>query len=755
MADISIININGTDEYNIKDSSARTDINTINSTLIEAQSEDKGKVWKTDPVTGIPSWRTGEGGSGDYEDLSNLPTINNNTIIGDLTSAELGLQDELEAGDNITIEGNVISAVAGSSLPSGGLTGQVLTKYSNLDDATMWADVPVMQGASNYSDGVEGLAPKPYAGDVGKALFADGQYHTIYSAASGSTILVVTTDSALFGRTVYITDGNHTTSETMGQFGECYFTDISMFGNVLISCTDAEGNEAKASLNLTYFGTYQCNLTLNFATLRFTSSDLDLVGLEVAVWHNGIQIGTTSLRLMGGELVADFIVEELGDYTARIDSPKGLCRENVSVIALRQVYLVRLELYHIYAYQIDENNSDPATCVTEFNSPWGYENVNFTPAHMDFTNDVFEMGSWTGNEFFFPRPCLLGYDGTVIKYLDKNDYTKDVDGNTVDISSASVNGNVMIEFPTVYFARWQSANKTYVCISNKKVSDDFDAYAHHDTNGNVLPYIYIAAYDGSYDGTRLRSLSGKAAHNRSQLTSGYIMSNATRQQEVNFAKTNNIGIASGHEGHYTWHKADWDMVVDLLTLIGMSTDFQTTFGRGKDTGGSSATSTGFVTTGSMNTKGMFWGENAGAAGVKVFGIENFWANIWKACAGWVNANGTQKVKMTYGTEDGSTATNFNFDGSGYVAISGATPSGTNGGYISKWKKTASGFIPYQASGSQTTYMCDGLWFNNGQNNYAIVGGLSGNGLLCGAVYSYLSAAYSAASWNIGAALTCK
>lgn len=754
MADISIININGTDEYNIKDSSARTDINTINSTLIEAQSEDKGKVWKTDPVTGIPSWRTGEGGSGDYEDLSNLPTINNNTIIGDLTSADLGLQDELEAGYNISIEGNVISAV-GSSFPSGGLKGMFLTKFSNLDEDVIWDYIPVMQGATNYSNGEEGLAPKPYAGDVGKALFADGQYHTIYSAASGSTILAVTTDSALFGRTVTITDGVHSATATMGNDGECYFTDISMFGNVLISCTDAEGNEAKASLNLTYFGTYQCNLTLNFATLRFTSSDLDLVGMEVAVWHNGIQIGTTSLRLMGGELVADFIVEELGDYTAILTpSSKGLGRANVTVTALRQVYGVPLMLYHMYAYQIDENNSDPATCVTEFNSPWGYENVNFTPAHMDFTNDVFEMGSWTGNEFFFPRPCLLGYDGTVITYLDKNDYTKDVDGNTVDISSASVNGNVMIEFPTVYFARWQSANKTYVCISNKKVSDDFDAYAHHDINGNVLPYIYIAAYDGSYDGTKLRSLSGKAAHNREQLTNGYIMSNTTRQQEVNFAKANNIGIASGHEGYYTWHKADRDLVVDLLTLIGMSTDSQTTFGRGRDTGGT-PTSTGFVTTGSMNTRGMFWGENAGAAGVKVFGIENFWANIAKACAGWINANGTQKVKMTYGTEDGSSATGFNFDGTGYATISGATPSGTSGGYINKWKKTMYGLIPYQASGSQTTYMCDGLWFTNGQNRYALVGGSSSDILRCGAVCSNLSDASSTAWWSYGAALTCK
>lgn len=646
-------------------------------------------------------------------------------------------------------------------VPSGGTTGQVLQKASDADGDVEWGDVdigniPVMRGATNYDDGEKGLAPKPTTTDVGKALFGDGHYHTIYSAASGSTVLAVTTDSALYGRTVTLTDGTHTMTETMGNDGECYFTDVTMFGSVTLSCTDSQGNEAKASLNLTYFGTYQCNLTLNFATLHFTSSDLDIIGKTVTVYKNNVQVATTTLRLVGGQMVADVFVEELGDYVAKVEqSTSGIGTANVTVSALRQTYNVPLLIYHIYAYQIDENDSNPATCVTPYESPWGCENLNFTPAHMDFANDTFDMGSWTGDEFFFPKPCMLKYDGTVDYYLDPNDYTKKADGTASDVANFAYNGNVMVEFPTVYFNRWQASGRTYVVMSDKQLTSDFYAYAHLDKNGNVLPYIYLAAYDGSYDGTRLRSISGKAYHNQNALTSGYIMSNTTRQQEINFALANNNGIADGHEGYYTTHKADGDLVIDLLTLIGYSTNSQATFGRGRDTGYVSATNTGIVTTGSMNTKGMFWGENQGAAGVKVFGIENFWGNLWKQRAGWINANGTQKVKMTWGQEDGSTVNGFNTTGSGYVTISGATPAGTSGGYINKWKKTAQGFVPYNAAGSDSTYVCDGLWFNNSQVDYAFCGGHSAGGLLVGAFCSHLYDAVSVAYWSFGAALSCK
>ena len=157
----------------------------------------------------------------------------------------------------------------------------------------------------------------------------------------------------------------------------------------------------------------------------------------------------------------------------------------------------------------------------------------------------------------------------------------------------------------------------------------------------------------------------------------------------------------------------------------------------------------------MNTKGMFWGSNDQTSGVKVFGMENVWGNLWRRTAGWINANGTQKVKLTRGTHDGSTATDYNTDGSGYKTIANATPAGTSGGYISSMKTEAFGRLPVTASGSSSTYEADGMWYNNSQVHYACVGGYWSYALLVGPFCAnlYTPASYSTSAY--GAALSCK
>ena len=66
-----------------------------------------------------------------------------------------------------------------------------------------------------------------------------------------------------------------------------------------------------------------------------------------------------------------------------------------------------------------------------------------------------------------------------------------------------------------------------------------------------------------------------------------------------------------------------------------------------------------------------------------------------------------------------------------------------------------GRIPVTASGSGTTYETDGMWFNNGQNNYALFGGNWGSALRCGGFYVTLNNAASATHAYNGAALSCK
>ena len=69
--------------------------------------------------------------------------------------------------------------------------------------------------------------------------------------------------------------------------------------------------------------------------------------------------------------------------------------------------------------------------------------------------------------------------------------------------------------------------------------------------------------------------------------------------------------------------------------------------------------------------------------------------------------------------------------------------------------TDNGLIPTIASGSATTYYCDGYGFNNSQVDYAYVGGESAAVSFVGALCSVLNAASSRADAGVGAALSCK
>ena len=123
--------------------------------------------------------------------------------------------------------------------------------------------------------------------------------------------------------------------------------------------------------------------------------------------------------------------------------------------------------------------------------------------------------------------------------------------------------------------------------------------------------------------------------------------------------------------------------------------------------------------------------------------------------GWINNKGTQKIKMTYGQSDGSTTDGYNLDGTGYITVANSTLSGTHGGYISKMLITDNGLIPTIASGSVTTYYCDGLFFNNSQVDYACVGGNSDCPSRAGALCLALDSASSHAGWYTGASISCK
>ena len=120
-------------------------------------------------------------------------------------------------------------------------------------------------------------------------------------------------------------------------------------------------------------------------------------------------------------------------------------------------------------------------------------------------------------------------------------------------------------------------------------------------------------------------------------------------------------------------------------------------------------------------------------------------------------DGVQKVKLTYGQEDGSTQDGFDFTGSGYIS-KGVTPAGISGQYLYQQSFNKDGIFPKNAdsnNASASKYYCDGFWFNNSGTRVPRRGGASGDGATCGVSYAGLYNAASYAGWGVGAALSCK
>lgn len=401
----------------------------------------------------------------------------------------------------------------------------------------------------------------------------------------------------------------------------------------------------------------------------------------------------------------------------------------------------------IYGFHINAAEGDPASRVTYLEDA-----VGMTPAAMNFTTGVFNFGSWE-NAFFMPKPCMLKSDGTVAYYLDPSDYTKKADGTTAsDVANTSFDGNAMMEWGQNGKKIWlkivpssdgKSAN---VYIADYQADDDYTDYPFHNCDGDSVDHFYTPIYNGSVISNTMRSLSGQTVSKSLQGTA-----------EMTAAKANNTGAKE------LWNIecfADRQLINFLLILMGKSTNVQKVFGEGAHTNGSEAINDTFVT-GIHNDKGLFYGTNSGSVAsnsfgncVKVFGMENYWGFQWRRTRGLILANGAMKVKLTKGTEDGTTASDYNTDGTGYKSV-GVTPSGTSGGYIREMKFTEDGMFPAVADGDSSHYYCDGLWFNNAISAFALFGGYSNGSSKVGAFFVRLDYAVSSAGWSLGAALSCK
>ena len=452
-----------------------------------------------------------------------------------------------------------------------------------------------------------------------------------------------------------------------------------------------------------------------------------------------------------------------------------------------KVYLKGKLKRTIYGWHVDPDILDSSNAITYLKDA-----IGMIPASMG--SSTFNYGSWE-NAFFMPKPCMLKSNGKVDYYLDPNDYTKKLNGTASDISNPNYDGNAMMQWPKIWFkyVKGVKEGQGYFYVANYKADGNFHCWCNYDSENNEIDHFYTAIYNGtsfanysssktyvindfaiydnklykcntniatkeSFDNTKWDLVSNTApVFNKIRSLSGVRLTNnngnaqTTTATEVTRATANNTTSAAEW---YIETFSDRLLINGLLVLMGKSLNTQAVFGRGLEAGGQSAKEA--YVTGTLNNKGLFWGVTKdGNSGVKVFGMENFWGCCWHRTAGLIINNHAVKLKLTYGTKDGSTVIGYNPTGNGYID-NGTAP--YSNGYVQKMSYNKYGFMPAVVTdGSQSTYYADYHYQNADYTGtiYALFGGRSGNGLTAGAFCLGLYSAPESANWGIAASLSCK
>jgi len=345
-----------------------------------------------------------------------------------------------------------------------------------------------------------------------------------------------------------------------------------------------------------------------------------------------------------------------------------ICTDNTENNAIwRSIkYDKTIQPTELYGVKIDTTNSNPLSALT-----YTDDAVGFTPALGN--NGSFNAGSWADKfPFNLIKPCLY-LNGAVNYYLNPNNYAQKVDGVTASDITSGTDGDVMIEFPKIYWKFETIGTDLYIRYSDAQIDDSYKCLGH--LRGTAeKDKCYISAYMGYDLSSKLRSLSGKTP---------------TATQTIGTFRT--LAKANG-AGYDQMAFNQLTMLQVLYTVMFKNRDSQTALGRGYVDGNSAS-----IATGGANSKGMFYGETTGKQQNKFCGIEDFYGNLLYWIDGFFSSSAWHILTANQ---------NFNDTGSGYVD-NGQGATANLGGYISGVQGTTeTGFVIKATTGSATTHYSD-------------------------------------------------
>lgn len=354
--------------------------------------------------------------------------------------------------------------------------------------------------------------------------------------------------------------------------------------------------------------------------------------------------------------------------------------------------------------------------------------ANFAPFTYNFADQTYDYGGWKDFIEELCRPVMVKYDGTVDYELNHDDTSKKLDGTDSDIANSSYAGNAMVEFRKYrYVSRVTVGTDDYVSFSNEKINDTYKDYAFIDDNGNLAESFFFSMFEGSYDGTRMRSIADAE-----------ILRSKNAATEASYAKANGSSFQM-----VAWSQLNY--IRDILTMIGKGDNMQAIFGRGLSSLSWNNGENPFGwTVGQTKAKGCFYGESAGTDVVRTLWIEDLWGRAWDRYQGLVCVNGVIKAKM-HGPYPNPSDSDVYTD---YEVVGNAPDQG----YIKYQTCSELGCVPMETGGSSTTFFADHLWINKSGVRFVLVGANWDYGDSVGPWTLDLSLAASYARVNIGSRL---
>lgn len=496
-----------------------------------------------------------------------------------------------------------------------------------------------------------------------------------------SATLVVTAES---GAVITVTDGTHTYTGTAASNDKYTFT-VKAAGTYSISATKKNVTSSTVSKAITTNkGSYTATVT--FITLAVTVTAGSFIQVS-----NG---STTLTETTTG--TSTFYLPNTGTWsvTATLGDDTGSATVNVTSYTS---YTVTIAYFKIMTAIIDLSDSNPATCVT-----YADDAANMTAGDSEW------------DEFFGHYPCILK-NGVELGKLKPSNFAQYENGATAPITT--LGNDVMIAFPRRGLKISTANNKITISMTDAPNHADFEYYAH--SRGSVAKDVfYLGAYKGYVSSGNLYSVSGQSP---------------TVNQTIGTFRTQAHNRGSGYE-QSGFYQLLFRQCMYILKYKNLNS--QATVGKGYTDGSAKQT------TGVTNANGMDYGSTtSGTTRVKLFGIEDFWGNVWE----WIDGLVTDASRNIL-----TNTTNFQDDGkgTGYMSNSSGLSSNTSG-YMSKPQGTTEkGFTMKEANGSETTYFSDSAYLYTSCVTY--FGGYWSNGSTAGAFrlgvglsasssYSYIAA----------------